>query len=636
MKSGDVLAGLYEIVRELGQGGTGVIYLAYHMRLKKYVVVKKIKDGYTGVLNDRGEVDILKQLHHSYLPQVYDFVVLNQSVYTVMEFIEGHDLQYYLDLGYEFPEETLRIWMIQLAQVLQYLHSQKPAIYHSDIKPANIMVTKEGNICLIDFGISLDGTDGYQIKGISQWYAAPEQFEMAQNYANGISKRKKLDGRMDIYSLGAVFFRILTGCFPDPQREFDITKRELPYSNGLKAIVTKCIKQNPKARFQTAKSLENALERIQKMDPRYRKYQNWQYIVLVIYICLVISGGFFIAYGNWQLCAERFHEEYETYYLFNEQEDEENIIMTGISILNNSKYQSYLKRNPQSKAEVLAGIAESYFRQEQYAEASDYYQEAYQCSLDDLTYYRGYIISLIRANEIEKAQTEINAMPKGSGLTEAEKIVINAELQYLSGLDNEETKKAEIQLDNIISGKIYADKILMKEAFRTRVDRLCKKENYIQAVEILMKEASMFSDRDVHRKLGNVASMAAEQDARTRTHYLYIAFDEYKKLVIRQERSFEDQLNLALIARALGRYEESNLTLMNLERKESDDYRVYMWMCYNYLNIGSQADDFTEVKIKLREAYQKCERLFRELGKPEDENMEILIHQIEAIGDLDQ
>lgn len=92
IKEGEILGGIYQIIREIGQGGTGIIYLAEHLRLYKKVVVKKIKDNFVGHINERAEVDILKGLHHTCLPQVYDFLVIGGSIFTVMEYIEGNDL----------------------------------------------------------------------------------------------------------------------------------------------------------------------------------------------------------------------------------------------------------------------------------------------------------------------------------------------------------------------------------------------------------------------------------------------------------------------------------------------------------------------------------------------------------------
>ena len=130
---GDVLNNTYQIVDEIGAGGTGVIYLVYHLRLQKYVVIKRIKDNYIGKINARVEVDMLKQLHHKGLPQVYDFIEAeNGAIYTVIDYIDGMDLAEYLKQGYYFTEEQLIYYLIQLLDVLTYLHGQNPPIIHSD------------------------------------------------------------------------------------------------------------------------------------------------------------------------------------------------------------------------------------------------------------------------------------------------------------------------------------------------------------------------------------------------------------------------------------------------------------------------------------------------------------------------
>ena len=180
LQNGDVIDGIYQIVREIGKGGTGVIYLGYHLRLQKQVIIKRIKDNAAGRMNVRAEADILKRLHHTYLPQVFDFLIVGSGIYTVMDYIPGHDLQYYLDNGYQFPESTIRLWMAELCDVLDYLHSQNPRILHSDIKPANIMITPEGHVCLIDFNVSLDGETSKELQGISVNYAAPEQYQIGR------------------------------------------------------------------------------------------------------------------------------------------------------------------------------------------------------------------------------------------------------------------------------------------------------------------------------------------------------------------------------------------------------------------------------------------------------------------------
>lgn len=217
LQSGDIISGMYQVIREIGTGGMGVIYIGYHLHLQKQIVIKKIKETCVDRVNVRGEADILKQLRHTYLPQVYDFLEVGNDVYTVMDYIPGENLQYYIDHNYTFPEETILLWMRELCEVLDYLHTRKPRILHSDIKPANIMVTPEGDICLIDFNISLDGSVTQEVQGLSRRYASPEQFRCAMDKMYGRKSSETLDERMDIYSLGAVFYRMMSGYLPDAQ-----------------------------------------------------------------------------------------------------------------------------------------------------------------------------------------------------------------------------------------------------------------------------------------------------------------------------------------------------------------------------------------------------------------------------------
>jgi len=217
----------YRIEAELGAGGGSVVYKAWHSRLQKHVVLKRIKDE-SGLIQSglqRGEVDILKHLKHTYLPQLYDFLDDPSGVYTVIEFIPGlsfadllkqpgagtavqkpqaADQQTHME-GRRFAQKDVLRWAEQLSGALAYLHGQKPTVLHSDIKPANIMLTPDGDVCLIDFNISLvlDG-DGAGALGLSHGYASPEQYgspgmpRSKQAWPTGVAAPMptELDGRL--------------------------------------------------------------------------------------------------------------------------------------------------------------------------------------------------------------------------------------------------------------------------------------------------------------------------------------------------------------------------------------------------------------------------------------------------------
>lgn len=174
-----VVASTYEVIREIGSGGGGVVYLARHNRLNKYVVLKVSKRKLAtkkDVL--RREVDALKNLSHTYIPQVYDFLEEDGRVYTVMDYIEGESLDKPLRRGERFTQAQIVKWSCQLLEALAYLHGRPPhGILHSDVKPANIMLTPEGDIKLIDFNIALAlGEDGAVRAGHSPGYASPEHY----------------------------------------------------------------------------------------------------------------------------------------------------------------------------------------------------------------------------------------------------------------------------------------------------------------------------------------------------------------------------------------------------------------------------------------------------------------------------
>ncbi len=130
---------------------------------------------------------MLKNLSHTYIPKVYDFFVENETVYTVMDYIDGTSLDKPLKNGQLFPQAQVIEWAKQLLQALDYLHSpihgELPKGYvHSDIKPANIMLTSFSTVCLIDFNIAL-ALGEENVIGCSAGYASPEHYGL--DYSSG-------------------------------------------------------------------------------------------------------------------------------------------------------------------------------------------------------------------------------------------------------------------------------------------------------------------------------------------------------------------------------------------------------------------------------------------------------------------
>lgn len=173
---GQILENKYEITEHIGTGGGGMVYKATQIGLNRTVAIKQIKENVVGVIKDRGEADILKNLKNNYIPSVFDFIENGGEVYTVMEFVDGQSFQQLMDSGRHFSQQKLLKYARQLCEAVTYLHSRKPPVVHSDIKPANIMLTPEDNICLIDYNISLIIDGNENAIGVSDGYSPPEQY----------------------------------------------------------------------------------------------------------------------------------------------------------------------------------------------------------------------------------------------------------------------------------------------------------------------------------------------------------------------------------------------------------------------------------------------------------------------------
>jgi len=629
LSEGEVLVGLYQIIGEIGKGGAGVVYLAEHLRLRKKIVVKKMKDNFKAQINGKAEVDILKRLKNKCLPQVYDCLSIGNSLYIVMDYIEGHDLQYYLDRKYQFSEPLLIHWLSQLCEVLEYLHSKENRILHSDIKPANIMITKNNDTCLIDFNISIDGENTKDIQGISPWYAAPEQYEKAQDLLNGRKSKIHLDGRMDIYSLGAVFYRLMTGILPSPDKKIpDIMEMEIPYSEGFKAIISKAIKKNPSARFRTAGQMSHMIDNVVEMDPIYRRYGYMQAGGIFLWIILVIAGSLMVYYGNWQNNVEKWNQAYRKLYVSAETQNDTEIISQATEILNDFHYKSYMKQHGNQKAEVLHVLGDSYFRQENFREAARYYQEAWEIHPNQEGYYRDYMIALIRSGQNSKAR---QVMESGSILSEAELYLVQAETAW-AGKDSKEALSA---IENITESETSrADKEVLGRAYQLAAEVYVYDGNYGQALKMLESAEEIKPSRDILRETGQVAAeaAAAEENEMVQNTYLRKAFECYQSLNQSRSPSYEDRMNLALTKRALEDYEGSNSVLEGMLRDYPKDYKIPMWMCCNYLDLAAGNSDKKDIYEEIRYRYEDCKYLYRESGK-KDTDMEKLIEVMEETGE---
>jgi len=291
-KTGELIDGRYKILRKLGEGGMSVVYLAVNEKVNKHWAIKEVKK--EGVENFETvhqrlltEADILKRLHHPNLPDIVDIIENEETFLLVMDYIEGRQLESIVQEYGPQNEETVVNWGKQLCDVLSYLHSQNPPIIYRDMKPANVMVQKDGKVVLIDFGTAREFKESQAEDTLclgTCGYAAPEQYEGQGQ--SGI--------RTDIYCLGVTLYYLLTGHNPicKPYEIYPIRYWNTNLSSGLEMIILKCTRKNPSKRYQSCEELQQELSHYYKLDIEYQKSQKIKKLMLFCFLGLTIVSGF--------------------------------------------------------------------------------------------------------------------------------------------------------------------------------------------------------------------------------------------------------------------------------------------------------------------------------------------------------
>ncbi len=271
---GKVLGGRYEIIEKVGGGGMGIVYKAKCKLLNRYVAVKVLRDEFVSdeqfIKNFRKESQAAASLSHPNIVGIYDVGVEEGEEhdihYIVMEYIDGRTLNEIIkEKGNLSPKETID-YSIQIAEAIEHAH--KNHIIHRDIKPHNIMVTKDGRIKVTDFGIARAATSSTltatsSVVG-SVHYFSPEQ-----------ARGGFTDEKSDIYSLGIVMYEMITGSVP--------FKGDSPISIALKhvqeevtppseinnsipgsieTVISKCLRKNSIERYKNAAELITDLNKI--------------------------------------------------------------------------------------------------------------------------------------------------------------------------------------------------------------------------------------------------------------------------------------------------------------------------------------------------------------------------------------
>ncbi len=312
LNSGDILDQKYEVIRVLGKGGMGVVYLCENKRLGNLWAIKEVVQDMKneGIL---AEANILKNLNHTGIRRIVDIFYENNCIYMVQDYVEGQTLKEYVKVNGKLKTEKICKITSDLCDILGYLHNKKPAIIYRDIKPSNIIITSTGKIVLIDFGISkVCNSDNEKdiVSAGSNGFAAPEQ------YGSG-----RCCAATDIYGIGMLMYFMVKGRIPATGIEPLLDENyEGGIEDDLRIIIKKCVEIDIVDRYISAESLKKDILAVLRSDKYEKITISNSYINSTkvfnkkilnksklkkniggfLFFIIAILAGIYIVYGNKQ------------------------------------------------------------------------------------------------------------------------------------------------------------------------------------------------------------------------------------------------------------------------------------------------------------------------------------------------
>jgi serine/threonine-protein kinase len=261
----------YELLEKLGQGSMGTVYKARQISMNRLVAIKMLHPRLTAnpelLQRLTREAHLAAKLSHNNIVQAIDVGSAGSLHYFVMELVEGTSIKHELEKGKIYPEKEAVEIVLQIAQALQHAHRR--GLIHRDVKPANIILTPDGIAKLADLGMARETTDeelARAEKGMTigtPYYIAPEQ----------IHGHEDIDARVDIYSLGATLYHMVTGQPPFPGNDIDLVlhahlEQDLvppdhlntALSSGLGEVVEFMMAKDARQRYRSADDLILDLE----------------------------------------------------------------------------------------------------------------------------------------------------------------------------------------------------------------------------------------------------------------------------------------------------------------------------------------------------------------------------------------
>lgn len=676
---GKVLAKRYTIVEKLGHGGYGDVYRAFDANLQLDVVVKKLKDLTESENGGREEVDVLKQLHQENLPTVFDFFVEDGQAYTVMSLIPGQDLEEVREKYPRFNQKQVLYWAKQLARALAYLHTRKPSIIHSDIKPSNIMLKPDGDVCLIDFNISLAITgDNSYATGTSNGFSPPEQYPDfgfyleetgAQLYNNEYDDRTSqavtimrntigngIDERSDIYSLGATLYTLITGKKPSSHywNNESILDKNVNISPGFAHIIDKMMQLDPDDRYQNGVELLDALDNIIELDDRFielkRKRRGHRAITFLMFatsVCLMVSGYFIrrreldieynsvineirdnISNGDYDIDnlldeaqsilpkrIDTYEAKVESLYKSGNYKE---CISYGTDAIDSPKYDVITKDDKDSLGNMFYIVGNAYYENEDYSSAIANFQKAIEYNATNPLFYRDISISEAKNGNTEDAITYLN-YAVDHGLEEDSIQMAKGEIEFSKSnydLAIESFERAfELSTDDSVKRR---DMVLEINTYKKMGN-----ESVDKAIEFMKNREGEFGDSSPYL-IESMADMYARKgDYQNAATYL-------SKLKNMGDISLRTYSNIAIVYQNMGDMSNARTYLNEMIDTYPNEYESYMRYAMFEADEQSRLPNESRNYSDFAKYYNKAVELYQN-AKADDVEMKKLSSMAEQL-----
>lgn len=593
MKINSIVDGRYRIMSLVGKGGTAVVYKALNVNLGTEWAIKEISKTNQEKFDLLVEPNLLKKLQHPSLPRIVDILENDDTFYIIEDFIDGTSLDNLLNQVEKFSEEKVIRWGKELSEVLNYLHNQQPnPVIYRDMKPGNIMLTKEGKIKLIDFGIAREFKKEVTADTViigTRGYASPEQYGKHQT-----------DERSDIYSLGVTLYHLVTGRGPnDPPFEIvPIRTIDENLSEGLEHIILKCTYKDPNNRYQKVENLLYDLNNIDKLSNKYKKQERAKKIKVGIIILVFFMFNSMILGGAFSIQNEKIGEY--KYQIEIADQTEKNIGLKESILEYETAIEMYSKRS-----DGYLSFAKAYINNMQFDKALQLLQtEAAKKApkikkLDEFHYLLGICLfskgdyvgatesftNIKNPNNFEELvyyKPIAESFSKPTSLTNGDDVIKSIDIlkQSIEQSDNESFKVrgyitlADIYRDNPV---VFEDGAQLQISILEKAISQSKNKNDTVLYDRL---ALAYYSKGVQ----SLADDAVAKQAFNKS------LDNYNILIKLGYESETIYRNMANIYRQSGEYDRSKDLLGKVIEKYPDDYRGYIDMAFLYNAIENKKD----------------------------------------------